>query len=307
MSVKPPKVSIVIPVYNAADYVREAIDSVLAQDYPDVELIVLNDGSTDNSLDIIKEYEGRLIWGTHENRGQANTMNKGWQMASGDILSYLSADDLLLPHAVSKSVACLCEHEEVVLTYGDYELIDEKSELIKRVNAPDFDYYTMVVKTVCMPGPGVFFRRSVFEKTGGWNPELRQVPDYDYWIRAGLNGAFARIPVSLARFRVHEASQTYAESDVEKAEEMVWVLSRFYECSKIPEDIASAKQSALAGAHIYTARLHIRAGRFYLAIRHMLSAGTCDPFIFLSCYTSKMLLNGLIFRFRRVFMSHAGI
>ena len=161
MNITPTKVSIVIPAYNAADYVREAIDSILAQDYPEVELIVLDDGSTDNSLEIIKDYEGQLVWGSHENMGQANTMNKGWQMASGVILSYLSADDVLMPSAVSKAIECLSENDEAILVYGDYDLIDESSDVIKNVCAPDFDYYTMVVNTVCMPGPGVFFRGNV--------------------------------------------------------------------------------------------------------------------------------------------------
>ena len=111
----PPLVSIVIPAYNHATYLDEAIQSILKQDYPNIELIVLDDGSTDNTRAVLAKYAGMFHWETHKNMGQANTLNKGWQMSKGEVLSYLSADDVLLPHAVSTSMKYL--RGDVVLTY----------------------------------------------------------------------------------------------------------------------------------------------------------------------------------------------
>src|SRR5437764_14102134 len=105
MDAEAPLVSIVIPSYNHARYLAAAIDSVLAQDYPRVELMVIDDGSTDGSSAVLERYRGRFRWETQPNRGQAATMNRGWRMSRGEVLAYLSADDTLASDAVSKSVA----------------------------------------------------------------------------------------------------------------------------------------------------------------------------------------------------------
>jgi glycosyltransferase involved in cell wall biosynthesis len=133
MSEDTPLVSVVVPAYNQADYLAAAIESVLSQDYPAVELIVLNDGSTDATREVLQHYAGRFYFESHTNIGQAATLNKGWRMAKGGILSYLAADDTLAPHAVSASVRALLAHPDVVMTYGDFNLIDPSSRFIRRV------------------------------------------------------------------------------------------------------------------------------------------------------------------------------
>src|ERR687886_65993 len=107
MSEELPLVSIVVPAYNHADYLAEAIESILAQDYPNIELLVLDDGSIDNTREVLERYAGQFYWETHKNMGEAATLNKGWRMSKGEILGRLSADDLLSQDAVSASVECL--------------------------------------------------------------------------------------------------------------------------------------------------------------------------------------------------------
>src|SRR5262245_23993524 len=177
-----PLVTIVIPAYNQAEYLPGAIDSVLAQDYPAVELIVLDDGSTDGTPALLQHYAGRCHLESHPNMGQAATLNKGWRMAKGAVLSYLAADDLLAPAAVSRSVAALSERPDAAMTYSDFQLIDPASRFIRRVRAPDYDYRSLAVDLVCAPGPGVFLRREAAEAAGIWNPALRQIPDFEYWL-----------------------------------------------------------------------------------------------------------------------------
>ena len=153
-----PLVSIVIPTYNAAEFLNESIDSVLNQDYPNIELIVLDDGSTDETQKVLKNYpKGSFYWNSHPNMGQSATLNKGWEIAKGSILSYLSADDILLPNAVKISVENLRNLNNVVMTYCDYMLMDSGSQDIRRVVAPDFSYEKLVSEIIVQPGPGVFF------------------------------------------------------------------------------------------------------------------------------------------------------
>jgi glycosyltransferase involved in cell wall biosynthesis len=165
--VERPLVSIVMPVYNGEVFLAEAIDSLLAQDYPNIEIIVLDDGSVDGTRAVLETYGKRILWASHENMGQANTLNKGWQMAKGDVLSYLSADDVLFPGAVSASLKYLTG--DVVLTYCDFRLVDSSSKYIRKVSAPDFNFLDMFGRLICQPGPGVFFTRAAFQSAGLWN------------------------------------------------------------------------------------------------------------------------------------------
>src|SRR5262245_18951107 len=126
-----PLVSIVIPACNHARSVSQAVRSVLGQDYPRVELIVLDDGSTDNTREVLTRLPGAFRWESHANVGQAQTLNKGWQMARGDILAHLSAYDALAPGATSAAVSALAANPEAVATYCDFELIDPASRMIR--------------------------------------------------------------------------------------------------------------------------------------------------------------------------------
>ena len=291
-----PLVSIVIPVYNQADYLGEAIESVLAQDYPNVELIVLDDGSTDGTPELLQRYAGRFHFESHPNIGQAATLNKGWRMAKGGLLSYLAADDVLAPRALSASVGALLERPDVVMTYGDYNLIDPDSRFIRSVRTPEYDYRSLAVDLVCAPGPGVLFRRAAFEAAGPWNGGLRQIPDFEYWLRLGLQGAFQRIPEVLGSYRVHDESQSFARVSRERAEEPVDVLSAFYASAHLPSDVAGEKPRALSNAHLLTARLHLRAGRLAAGLGHLRAALGLWPANFLRWRTLRLLANAIVNR-----------
>jgi glycosyltransferase involved in cell wall biosynthesis len=292
-----PLVSIVIPVFNGEKYIKEAIDSVLKQDYPNLELIVLDDGSEDNTLEIIKKYKGKFYWETHTNIGQADTLNKGWQLAKGDLLSYLSADDTLMQNAVRTSVKCLNSNPDVVLTYCDFNLIDPESKVIRRVNPPDYNYRDMVVKIICHPGPGVFFSRRAFEATGYWNSDYKQMPDYDYWIRLGLVGKFCHIPELLASFRIHSESQSFAKGNESKSEEPLRIISAYFQRSDIPEEIISAKNEALSNAYLTSAQLHWRAGRYKKGFNRAKEAIKLHPRNLWSKRTLRLTINALANRF----------
>jgi glycosyltransferase involved in cell wall biosynthesis len=290
------RVSIVIPAYNHADFLAQAIESVLAQDYPDIELIVLDDGSTDATPQVLTRYAGRFFWETQTNMGQAATLNKGWTMARGAILGYLSADDVLRPECVRAAVEVFEAHADVVLTYCDFELIDPRLRIIRTIHAEEFDYRRMVVDFVCAPGPGVFLRRSAFEAAGGWDPALRQMPDYEYWLRLGLAGVFKRIPRTLAAFRVHEGSATFSAVPPERAEEPVRILRKYFGLEEVPAAIRQYEAQAISNALLVSAQLHLRAGRYMAASGCVRRAAGIYPGNLLRPRAVRQLANGLFNR-----------
>lgn len=295
-------VSIVIPTFNQAGYLGEAIESVLAQDYPQIELIVLDDGSSDETPSVIARFSGQLQHERHDNMGQAKTLNKGWGMSHGTILSYLAADDYLLPGAVRRSVEILLAHPAAVLSYCDYRLVDPRSRFVRNVTTPEYSYRDMVVRVICAPGPGVFMRRVAWERAGDWNAALRQIPDFEYWLRLGLEGDFKRIPEILAAYRVHNQSQSFAPVNIERAEETLNVIAAHLESPRMPLAILTAKDEALSSAHIVTARFHLRSGRHCDAARHLLTAFRLCPRNALRLRTWRLIVNGLFNRLgHRVF------
>lgn len=296
VTIDSPLVSIAIPAYNHAQYLDESIRSVLGQDYPRIELIVLDDGSTDSTRDVLVNYTGRFHWETQQNMGQAATLNKGWKMAKGDILGYLSADDLLLPGCVRAAVEVLEACPDVVLTYCDFELIDPHSRFIRTVCTEEFDYRKMVVEFVCTPGPGVFFRRAAFECAGGWDPSLRQMPDYEYWLRLGLVGGFKRIPRTLAAFRVHEGSYTFSDTPPERAEEPVRILNKYFGLPGLPVGIRQERDRAISNALLVSAQLHLRSGRYRAAFACVRYAASVFPKNLLQPRILRQFANGLFNR-----------
>jgi len=197
----------------------------------------------------------------------------------------------LLPNAVSTSVTILAQHPEAVLSYCDYYLMDDSSKVIKRFSTPDYDYMEMVTHTICPPGPGVIFRRQAFLKAGHWDTRLKQVPDYDYWLRLGRAGPFIRVSEPLARFRVHSGSQTCGCVDEEKSDEVVGVLSRFFLMGNLPLEVMAMKGEAMSSAHLYSASLHLRSGRYGKALGHIRRAMTQRP----GCLFSSLALQRLIY------------
>src|SRR2546421_6377677 len=142
-----PLVSVVTPTYNQAAFLRDTIESVLSQDYPAIEFQIIDDGSTDQTPEILQEYLGRALVERHENRGQTPTINKGWERAKGDILTWLNSDDTFLPGAVSKAVEYFQQHPDVDIVFGDTLFTQPDGQPIERSRPrAEFDYRTFVLQ-----------------------------------------------------------------------------------------------------------------------------------------------------------------
>lgn len=298
MNVTVPLVSIVVPAYNHAGFLGQAIESVLAQTHPRVELIVLDDGSTDATATVLEKYAGRFHFESQSNIGQAATLNKGWAMAQGDVLGYLSADDFLHPEAVGAAVLALRESPRAVVAYPDFELVDEMSRTTGIVRAPEFAYRDMVLRMVCPPGPGAFFRRAAFASEKGWDERLRRIPDFEFWLRMGLHGDFVRIPRVLAYYRVHAGAQSFSPVDAMRADEYVRVIEGFFEGERLPADLVPHAAAAKANAELNAARLHLLSGRYRIAIERSFSAVRRAPGKLLEPGAWRLLLSGILWRYR---------
>ena len=255
-----PLVSIVTPTFNQADYLAETIDSVLAQDYPNIEYIVLDDGSSDGTKDVLQKYVGRVRFESQANMGQARTLNKGWGLCHGKYIGYLSSDDILARDAITKLVAALEKDPEIAVVYPDCDLINPRSEIIKRKVCRHFDYESLVIGQECHIGPGALFRKDIYDVVGGWQPDLKLAPDREFWMRVGLHGKFLMLDESLAGYRMHTGSISYFEKRPEVAAEYIRVLDNYFLRPDVPSSILTRKDEAYSNAMIVIARFHLRSG-----------------------------------------------
>jgi glycosyltransferase involved in cell wall biosynthesis len=286
-----PKVSLITPAYNQANFLAQTIDSVLAQDYPNLEYTVLDDGSTDDTPAVLARYGSRLNHRRHANMGQAATLNLGWRLGAGSLLGYLSSDDRLAPDAISRLVRALTERPDAMVAYGDFTLIDAHGKAYRNVQAEDFNLERLTVDLVCQPGPGALFRRSAFDALGGWSASLRQTPDFEFWLRVSRLGPFVRVPALLAEYRVHDGSASFAVTAPERSDEVVRVMKQYWAHVDSPNS-----RRSLAKAHMVAAKSHGQSGRAAQALQHWAMAGRLSPAAALSAGTARALASGFLRR-----------
>lgn len=203
-----PLVSIVMPTRNHAQFIRAAIDSVLQQDYPNIELLVRDGLSTDGTLDILRSYGERISWVSEKDAGQTDAINKGMLTAKGEILAYLNSDDILLPGAVSAVVAYLNAKRECDIVYGDAQYIDANGAVIGRYATARFSM-ARLMRDNCICQPATFWRRRIYERVGPFNDKLQTAMDYEYWLRAYNAGAVIYFRRGLlAQSRLHSDAKT---------------------------------------------------------------------------------------------------
>jgi glycosyltransferase involved in cell wall biosynthesis len=215
-----PLVSIVTPSYNQAVYLEETIQSVLSQDYPRIEHIIVDGGSTDGSLEIIQRYErdarhqNRLGWWISErDQGQTDAINKGFAHAKGDILAWLNSDDTYLPYAVGEAVEYLQNHPEVGMIYGDANLIDKVGDVIGIFPARQTDYRRLRRGYVHIPQQASFFRAGLWRQVGPLDPTFYFAMDYDLWVRLARLSTLQYTPRLWANFRLHHTGKSVVADD----------------------------------------------------------------------------------------------
>ena len=207
-----PLVSIVTPSFNQGQYLEETILSVLNQDYPNVEYIIIDGGSTDKSVEIIKKYEESLAWWISEpDKGQTDALIKGFNKAGGKYLTWICSDDILEPSMINLSVSFLENNADAVLSYGNRTRIDSKGNIIGFSKAYIYQHFFKF--GLGLPQETVLFRKTSYDSVGGLNGNLNMVMDYDLWCKLNTVGNFLYIPAFLGRFRSHKTNKSTQFSD----------------------------------------------------------------------------------------------
>jgi len=211
-----PAISIITPSFNQADYIERTIKSVLDQDYPNLEYIVMDGGSTDGTVAILKKYGKRIIWKSEKDRGQSDAINKGLRVCTGEVIGYLNSDDILLKGSLKKVAKSFTDRDVYWLT-GRCKIVDEgdceirswitgyKNLLLRFFNKSLF----LVVNPISQPA--TFWRREVLKKIGFFNEKEHLCMDYEYWLRIAEKYDLTIISDYLAGFRVHGASKSTKE------------------------------------------------------------------------------------------------
>ncbi len=229
-----PKISIVTPSYNQGQFIEETILSVLNQNYPNLEYIIIDGGSTDNTVELIKKYEDRITyWVSEKDKGQADAINKGLEKASGDFLCFINSDDTFNPLAFKELVQCFID-ESIVLSYSNVYRISEGGENLGQVfsiSNPD-DTRFLIFKGCPFPQPGVMFRTTTLKANNGFNCKLQLSFDYDCFLRLSFCGQFAKTDFYSANFRTHSKQKTFAAS-LPETNEMLSVLKPYLKDSRL--------------------------------------------------------------------------
>jgi len=211
-----PTISIVTPSYNQGQFIQATIDSVLSQDYPYLEYFVIDGGSTDDTLKILKSYGKKITWVSEKDRGQADAINKGLRMAKGAVLAYLNSDDIYLPGTLFRVGQYYARTHADWIT-GDCLVIDEVGKVsrnnwiisgYKRLLMTLYSPTTLRIADSMLPQPSTFWSRSAYTHTGEFNTKYHYVMDYDYWLRMAKQYRPHDLGVALSGFRAQENSKS---------------------------------------------------------------------------------------------------
>lgn len=207
-----PTVTIVTPSFNQGEFIRATIESVLAQDYPDLEYIVMDGGSTDKTAAIAAEYAGRLVWISEKDRGQADAINKGFRMARGEIVAWLNSDDILLPGAVTRAVnAFAAAPPRTGAIYGEGYLMDREGRITGRFPATEpFNLWKLVYVSDYVLQQSTFFRRAAVEEIGWLDEKLHYALDWDLLIRLGERFGLHYVPEYFGVLREYAEAKSFA-------------------------------------------------------------------------------------------------
>jgi glycosyltransferase involved in cell wall biosynthesis len=262
------RVSVVIPTYNRAGLIRETLDSVLAQTHRDIEVLVVDDGSTDDTAAIIGAYGSLVRYLRQPNAGQAAARNNGTRAATGDFIAFVDDDDLWLPHKLERQLAALTarsDAEPYAWVYCDAQVFDgvtgQPLHRFSQINPPHTGWVgAMLLQRDFIASPTPLIRRDIFEHVGYFDESalLRRREDWDMWLRIAAHVPIAYVPEALARYRLHGQTATRSEDMWTVYRSRAAVIERAMAFA--PNVYTPAKEAALAALYMYIGRQFALAG-----------------------------------------------
>ena len=269
-------VSIVTPSFNQASFLEQTIRSVLDQDYPSLEYIVVDGASNDRSVDIIKKYSDRLAWWVSEkDNGQGEAINKGISHATGDIIGWINSDDYYLPNAISSAVKIFEHNPDVALVYGDMLAVDQNGETTNMLRYNQYSLEDLLCFQI-IGQPAVFFRREVYEKVGGLDTTYHFMLDHHLWIRIAGQGKILHVPLIWSAARYHPQAKNRlkpVEFGLEAYRIVDWMKSEL----TLSPMFTKVEKRARASALRVNARYLLDAGQSFPALRAWFQALFSHP------------------------------
>ena len=272
-----PKISVITPSYNQGIYIEETIQSVLNQNYPNLEYIIIDGGSNDSTVEVIKKYESKIdFWVSEKDKGQADAINRGFAKATGDILCWLNSDDYFFPETL-KYVASQLNIEKKEILFGEVDHIFEPDKAVKHSNVKNkFDNYNLELYDFIIQ-PGSFWTKKVWESTGVVDEKLHFVFDWEWFLRAKKNNTeFKYSNKVMSMYRVHDAHKT-SNGGEKRQKEIEYILKKYSgdkilkafifmrdERSKVDETLQSVKKNKLTRFDMKILRL--RFPNYFLSI-----------------------------------------
>ena len=280
------KVSIVTPSFNQGMYLEETIRSVLLQDYPNLEYIIIDGGSTDNSLEIIRKYEKWIAyWVSEKDGGQADAINKGFSLSSGEYLGWLNSDDILYPSAISRVVNVFHSEPRVDLIYGDIDQGQSFNLEMLPLYGEQIEFSEML-RTLRVPIPqqGSLWRRSVIERCGNLDARWHVVLDREFYIRVAQSCQLHYLPRKLGFFRNHEQSKSISQGRLWLTE-LPEMYREFFERSDLPDSLRKLESETMGAVFLACASIAHQCDETYRAARFLTQALMADP---LSLFRSRI-------------------
>ena len=271
-----PLVTIITPVYNCEKYIEQTIRSVLSQGYDRLQYIILDDGSTDGTPEILRKYEllDNVFVDRHDNIGEARTVNRGLRMADGDLIAIVNADDPLLPHCINTMVQYAEQYPWVFVFYCDWLMINEDGDTIRTFKTFPYSYRWMIEQHYCIPGPGAFISRKAIDMAGVRPEKYTYMSDLAHWMQVGLYGDFMRVPYILATFRRSPQQQSQAKAAL-IVKDHIKSYEDYFKQPNVPKEINRAK--SMSAAYFIAAEVSAIADDYFSAVKYTVWSACLYP------------------------------
>ena len=280
-----PRITIVTPSFNQGQFLEETIRSILLQGYSNLEYIIIDGGSSDNSIEIIRKYNQWIAyWVSEPDRGQTEAINKGFKMATGDILAWLNSDDVYMQNALKKIGKSFLAYPKVDIVYGGTIFVSENGALIKKVKIFPFNRYNLFIRNI-IPQPSTFFRKRLFDETGPLNETLQLCFDVEFWRKAAIKTNFRFINDFISFFRFYANSKSAYHSLKMKKEDTEVTVDIL---EKIHHNDIRFKQ-ILRFRYLQLAILCWKTGESDTKIKYYVFKASIDEDLFINYYIQQLI------------------